>query len=536
MTKDKKSSIQQLRVLLIKGNFLKDEEIIKDLDKLKKFELDSSVPFKGVLYVKPQYTKPSTWHKYIRPHIFGSTENIRKFDQLRNSSTAAVLLIDHKKRKFALNFGYGRNLLKPESWERDFGLKVVLNRVDPESLRSVDCRTFEGLTLQTRRQTSRGSSLDTFGLNVTQDLLRQVTGTPNSAHKDFAKKMAGSDGLMLAVSIKFEQLAEKCDEMLAAYLDDEYKGRFEFIDRLRIERDPAKLKALDTFLIEALDKRETDGMHMAPPEPIDLHDLDGFTYTNRKNEEAHPDLDIDEYLQTLGEEKNITIDLLKRSRIGVRYLGSVQSDLRWTVYQCIVFETPYAGQSYTLTCGDWFEVEKAFVDRVNRRVKDLATGQFSLPDAKSKENEGDYNARTGKDQGFAVVDKKCPRIGGAPVEPCDLFMPSRQFVHVKKKTRSATLSHLFAQGTVSADCFISDTDFRKAARDIVAKQSVGQAKSIPDKRPIPSDFEVVYAIITKAAKNWPVSLPFFSRLNLMNAANHLEMLGFKVQLIRINVK
>lgn len=531
-----KIPIQQLRVLLIKSNYVREEDIIKDLDKLDIFQLDSSVPYKGTLFVKPQYTKTPSWHKYIRPYVSGTSNELKKFDKLQNTSTAAVLVLESEKRKFALTFGYGRNLLNPESLERDFGLKVVLNRVDPESLRSVDCRTFEELTLQTRRQTSRGSSLDTFGLNVTQDLLRQVTGTPSSKHKDFARKMAGSDGLMLSVPIKFVQLAIKCKELLAAYNDKEYKKRFEFIDRLRSERDPVKLDVLDQMLIEKLKKGDLECIHMAPPEPIDWHDLDGFTYTGRKDEDVSLDLDIDAYIQMLGKDKDITIDFLKRSRIGVRYVGSSQTDDRWNVYQCIVFETNYNNQFYVLTCGDWYEIEKDFVKHVNKHTKTLVNEQFLLPDAKRNEKEGDYNARVGREQGYAVVDKKCPRVGGSGIEPCDLFTPLKQFIHVKKKTRSATLSHLFAQGTVSAETFISDTGFRNALRDIVAKQNPEQVKYIPEKRPAPNDYVIVYAIITKAAKNWPISLPFFSKLNLMNAANHLEMLGFRVTLVRINEK
>ena len=42
------------------------------------------------------------------------------------------------------------------------------------------------------------------------------------------------------------------------------------------------------------------------------------------------------------------------------------------------------------------------------------------------------------------------------------------------------------------------------------------------------------AIVTARAKNWPKSLPFFSRLHLMNAADHLERVGLDCELVRIH--
>ena len=141
--------------------------------------------------------------------------------------------------------------------------------------------------------------------------------------------------------------------------------------------------------------------------------------------------------------------------------------------------------------------------------------------------------RIAKLTGLALLDTKCARVDGSAIEPCDLFDSRGQFIHVKRKTRSATLSHLFAQGTVSAECFISDAEFRKNLRKCLEEQGGRFYQAIPLDRPEPSRFGVIYAIITKRSKDWPLNLPFFSRLNLMNAAHHLARLSFKVSLIRI---
>ncbi|MBD7969562.1 DUF6119 family protein [Paenibacillus gallinarum] len=46
------------------------------------------------------------------------------------------------------------------------------------------------------------------------------------------------------------------------------------------------------------------------------------------------------------------------------------------------------------------------------------------------------------------------------IEVCDLFSKNKHFVYVKKGTRSATLSHLFAQGSVSMTLLKDSTEYR----------------------------------------------------------------------------
>ena len=187
-----------------------------------------------------------------------------------------------------------------------------------------------------------------------------------------------------------------------------------------------------------------------------------------------------------------------------------------------------------LTCGEWFEVQKSFVQTVEKRVKAVAAaGTLKLPDAKQNQGEGAYNEAVTKSNGYVLLDKKCSRAMGSEIEVSDLFTSAKQFIHVKRKTRSATLSHLFSQGVISAECFYSDEKYRKEVKSLVGKSNVALAATIEDDRPKTNDYEIVYAILSRPTNNWPLSLPFFSQLNLMNAADHLERMQFKVSLIHV---
>ncbi|HUT60594.1 MAG TPA: DUF6119 family protein, partial [Phycisphaerae bacterium] len=146
-----RTPVQPLRIFLIKQIYRSDEDILKFGEIEASFPLAKALSFSGALHVRRQHDAEPKWVEFVRPHVHvqGALKG------LYNAGTAAVLLINAANRKFAVTVGYGRNLLIPESWERDFGLKVVLNTVDPASLRSIDCRNFDELTLQTRKQASR---------------------------------------------------------------------------------------------------------------------------------------------------------------------------------------------------------------------------------------------------------------------------------------------------------------------------------------------------------------------------------------------
>jgi uncharacterized protein (TIGR04141 family) len=115
---------------------------------------------------------PPRWLDFIAPHVSGS------LDGLFAASASAVLLVEAGSPLFAVTFGQGRHLLNQDSLEPDFGLRVVLNTVAPDQLKSVDARTIDETTVHTRRDVSRDSAFSAFELDPSRDLLRALTGTP----------------------------------------------------------------------------------------------------------------------------------------------------------------------------------------------------------------------------------------------------------------------------------------------------------------------------------------------------------------------
>ncbi|MDB5782688.1 TIGR04141 family sporadically distributed protein [Caballeronia mineralivorans] len=116
------------------------------------------------------------------------------------------------------------------------------------------------------------------------------------------------------------------------------------------------------------------------------------------------------------------------------------------------------------------------------------------------------------------------------IEFCDLVRDGRELVHVKFYRSSATLSHLFAQGSVSAETFVKHQDFR-----VKLNEKLPAGIKLVDQlvRPPAEKYRVVYAIAT--VKTLPAELPFFSKVTLKNTIMTLRAPGFGVELAKIDV-
>ncbi len=524
----------KLTVLLIKDSVKSFNAALRDPNALTRIAIKKGATVEGEFWhANLQFRTPS-WQRFVQP-VLGS-----KLGALNTASVAAVLFVTTRNRIFAFTFGYGRNLLKPDSYELGFGLRVALNRIDHRQIRSLDHRAYEDLVLSTRKQTSRSSELGSFGLDVSRDLLRAVTGVPSDP--SFGKRLTGTDSLTLNVPISAEELTWKCEELLDAYQEDAYKKHFGWIDHLSQVRDKKVIQGLNDDLLRALRSGSTGKLHLAAPEPLEWETVEAFRIGGTRHTE-YDDLDIDDYLVALGDKKgDLTLDILKSSRIAVRYTGNDSFQYEWSLYDCVVWETTQEGRLYALVEGKWLEIEQSFAVRVRDFVKKIPSPTKKLPHAVFGEREEEYNRRVAEADSSRLIclDRELvkPEDAASPIELCDLLSIEKQFIHVKKKSRSATLSHLFAQGTVAARAFLGDGSVRKRVHEILEKKGKKTDEwlsVIPGEttRPIASEYEVVYAVIIKPNGEWPSSLPFFSQLNLMQHAKLLHELGYRVLLDQI---
>lgn len=511
---------------LLKEEIIEFDQAVSNPERLTRYDFDLT-PFHGCIYIKDQQQNAPWWLGFLR-------EGAPNIGNLLNANTAAALFIRTDQRIFAITFGYGRNILSIGSFERDFGLRVALNLIDPDTLRSVDARTFEELTVMTRSQTSRAAGLENFRISQAQDILKAVTGKPRDA--GIGCRVTGADPLKLTYAPLLNELGLKCNQLFSAFQSDAYKERFGFIDQLRIERDPVKRVQLDASVIQRINDRDYGSIHLAPPEIVDLQDIETFYYEGLSSD-GYEDLDVEDFRNLLGDEP-VEMAKIRKGRIGAQYRGAAEPHFRWSVYDCIVAEMREGEKLFVLSGGVWYQVDGDFAERISREVEQRVGDDGILPNAQNGEEEGTYNNRAAAEKGYHLLDRKLivPTGARTAIEFCDLLCDNKKLLHLKRKTRSSTLSHLFSQGVISAEIFLRDAGFRGELANLLRTDGMdGAADLIPQGTVTPSEWEIVYGVIGGDVSSWPRSLPFFSQLNFRLAADHLNSLGYAVSLVNVAI-
>lgn len=522
------ASKKDVTFYLVKEDITAFADVIANKPGIQTYDVGpaNGVPFEGRLVVRPPRNNQPWWVPWLAdavPQIAG----------FRNASNAALLVLRAAGRLFAVPFGYGRGLMVLDAFERDFGLRVALNVVDPDSLVSVDAKTFEQLTLMTRSQTSRAAPLETFRVSKVEDIMKAVTGTPRDT-ATFGSRITGADAAKITYVPSLEHLHEKCDHLLDAFRSQEYRDRFGFIDDLRIVRDRPRINELNNVLLARLAAGDFNVIHMAPPEVTDVQDIEEFEFDQILGE-RHLALDIEHYCRRVQEEGlDLSIDTLRKGEVGVTYRGNNDIVWLWTVYDCIVAEIPDGRRLFILSGGTWYQVEAAFAQRVGQAALHWAKDPGFLPAVLDGESEPNYNVRVATAaNNLRSFDTILGRPAGArsAIEFCDLVHGTNRIIHVKRRTGSSTLSHLFSQAVISAEVFLRDATYRA---DLCNRlRAIGRDADvalIPAGRPTSTEWEIVYAILGFDAGATATSLPFFSQLNFKIAAERLDNLGYQVSL------
>ena len=446
-----------------------------------------------------------------------------------NTSNKAVLLLRVKGRIMAMAFGHGRSFLKDECIVRNFGLLVALNIIDEKKIRSINSATIEDMIVNTQKQSSYATAQDEFSLNHINDILTAIAG--KTIDETIALNVSGKDSLLVSVKLYNGEITERLEAYLDAYESIRYKETFAWIDNIQEIRGSELVKKLNNQLVDKIRRRDFDHLYLSPPEMIAWDNLKGFMLTGmgqRKNQADNykDEMDIKQYANHLDDEVNI-LDKIKRDRIYIMDMNEDEKVL-CSIYAAIVTQVEYEGELYILYDCKWYKVESSFYENVKRAIKDIPISNVELPVCGKNEKEGDYNSRACNNEDYCLLDKVMFGVEGGvrKIEACDIFTKDKKFIHVKKRDSSAQLSHLFSQGKVSAECFVSDLEYRRQISKEVQK-IMGEKYFDCKKRPGPDEYEVVFAIIAKEEQLDIEKLPFFSLVNLMMSVQEFQKMHMK---------
>ncbi|MGY2361501.1 TIGR04141 family sporadically distributed protein [Pseudomonas azotoformans] len=524
MPKKTRERKEKLSIYLAKNGKSDDLELLKLENAKPAISLEIQGIEKANLYIKkepPIHSPPWT-------QIFTSRQEISADDFGNSSSVGAALVISFFQQKFIITFGTGFHLLNEETIERDFGLRVTLNSVDPDKLRSLDKSSYDHNPLNSRTQSTK--EVDIFDLRMDSEIEILSTVTGSSTVDIFGSHITGRDAFTVITPLDLDHLSLILQEALIRY-KQKLPEIFEWVENINRVRDLDDVEILDIELETLLNGPSLDNFWLGEPEIVDWETQIGYSFDLYPRTERHVVLELKHLLDHLKSKSlPLSIESLKHTQVHINdnLYKPVKS---WPAYKCLYAEISYSGESYILRNATWYKVNASFVKTVDNHLSSLTIYSDPLP-RYEEDREEDYNLKLVSDPAFELLDKKNIKIGGAydKLEFCDVIKNGKELIHVKYYRSSSTLSHLFSQGCVSAEAFVRDAEFRKKLNSKLPN-SIKLAD--PEPRPDPSTYKIVYAIAT--TKKLPLELPFFSKVTLKNALKILKGLNYQVEIVAIDI-
>jgi uncharacterized protein (TIGR04141 family) len=503
-------------IYLIKQDYT-DHSFLKSGSQLATHNIENI----GTLYTKEPHIRVSDWVGLFNPYNINLTN-------LYSASSSAVLITKSNERTFAITFGRGKHLLKVGSYEERFGLKVCLNTIEPEKLRTIDKKNLDGTPMNVREQSTKEGSFDQFGIDIERDLLKAVVGSPEDT--SLTTRIAGADVLQVSLVSSIEEVLSKLGIYLEKFQDDKYKEHFGWIDYIKEVTDPQLKISLDIEMLTKIKSDDDEKIWMSAPDIIDWQEIEGFSY-KKDIGDLLPDVDLKSFRIIPKKLQNIEVDYLKRMHVhGLNHEGF--SIYEWQVYQCIYCEIERGGYLFLLCEGKWYQLEQNYVERIKQYFTSVTsqTCPITLPNAKIEEKEKDYNLRVASEKPTNIIslDTKTIQYGGSysKIEFCDLLTINKEIIHIKKYTSSSAMSHLFMQGYVSAEAFNMAEDFRAELN-----KKLAGTFSIENTADKPRGYKYIFGVISRSSKE--LNLPFFSMVTLKQTVERLRSMGYEVYVVKI---
>lgn len=421
-----------------------------------------------------------------------------------------------------------------------------MSAADPEKLTLSDSRNVGGRTRQKRVASSYEATLGGLEFDFDTDIPRLIGGQCNSTA--LGNRIDGSDSLHVTIKKKdlsFDGLAKKCRDLFDIYKSDAYKQHFEFIE-IASERDKVTIDCLEAQLVAALDAEQNNGqIAMVCPDQIEQRECTSYRISGMGQvETAEPPslADLYDYLRTPKAGHPLAVDHLKKVRIIGRNEDGQVCTPNHPLYAYLVFDTVLYGKRYVLSNQKWFHVDDRYLQSVEDRIRKIVICQnpaiLDWPELSRggvlMHHEEDYNKLYSADPNFLVLDRKPfqkfgKNRGNSKIEFADLYHgPTKKLLCVKRWNGSATMSHLLAQASVSADLLRSNPSYRDELFAQV-KRHWPNVSHPRDSVAFLDGLTFVYVIGTVRSSPSIDMLPVFSKVHMLKHARDIEARGFRVE-------
>lgn len=205
-------------------------------------------------------------------------------------------------------------------------------------------------------------------------------------------------------------------------------------------------------------------LSFAVPEIIEWDDVAHFAVTCLPEQKFldPEDFDLKVSLEKLEKPKAITLASLRKWKLNA---FDQANDLvhGWPLLRCLSGQFEFDAKTYVMAEGEFFRVASDFISKLDAFIDTINSTELAFPTAVQDPPEGEYNEQAANSSvNYLLMDKKMVKLTSqtSAIEACDLLTIDGAFIHVKRKLGSSSLSHLFAQGSVSADLLLMSSEFR----------------------------------------------------------------------------
>jgi uncharacterized protein (TIGR04141 family) len=498
----------------------------------------------AILYTFPGYSSVPRWVGPLR-------EVFELQDNLYAQSPSAVLVFRKGGSLYALTFSYGHVYLNDAKLEAEFGLKVAINSMGDQRIKSIE-RSNIGAAIRDYAQAARQRDLRSFGFDDALDLIRKISGYAED--EEFADRLTGSRALRFSKKIDITAVPDLAVDALALFGSTAYRDTaFKIIDFLSPVLDSTIGARLDAALVAAI-RGGTDEFEISIPEIIP-DGMASFRFEHAGFTNFHADLSLELYRAGLDARLgNLALDDLKKHTVAAYGENEDRPSQHWSVHHALVGSLVLDGERYALNEGYWYRVDESFKatadanfvrlcgppDRQLRPLrKIIQPGRKTKAQKTLYQSEESYTAEVAQETGYLLLDQKLIHIddvAGPGMEACDLLdMAGRRFIHVKKSSRqSSVLSHLFKQGGNAAQMLRKYEAFR-AGLVAVVRREYGDQLADELEAALRERWTVEFQIADFPREDGQHNIPFFSKLTLREEARNIEAMDFSVRVAFITL-
>lgn len=511
-----------LSIYLIKESITRFEDIIENAKVLHKYDENS------VAYYDFSHVKEPIWLK----NFFNLANEHLKTSNARAIYLKKITFENGLTRIFAITFGYGKTLLKDDVYEEQFGLKIVLNTIDRNKIRKISKTEIGKNYKQSQEQMPRESAIGEFGFDVDRDLIKYVTG--KSEDENFDKAIiTGGDLFNIYIEKDITNIKSFLEYCYQKYMLKTYKKNFEWLDNIKLVKDKNLIDELNNLVVELLNKRDFNDIWLAIPEVISWEKVKCIYISGQKDREAlYTDIDNSVFVDSFKNSKIENFDQVKSKFISAKSTEDDNVEIfKWNASKCIVGSVEKNGQTYAINGGNWYKIDKDFVEETNNIYNSIPLSNISFVDCPKDKNEDGYNQLLVDSipNAHLIHTYKIPIGGGSGnnIEPCDVAI-GKTLIHVKFNGGSSYLSHLFTQAINSCNA-LKDSKFREKFHEKLVYNRITDLLSEEFNS---NEYTIVLGIINKYIDERP-HIPFFSKVSIKYAFQQIENMGYKFELKNI---